>query len=116
MERRSEVSDETHGVVISLVEGEPTDPQRRFSGCRSNLDPLANEGRFAEARRSREQAERSVESGIKRSQQAIAADEVLARLGDMKLSRQEVRGKGKGCAMPAADRPPWAGRLRRRGA
>ena len=60
MERRSEVSDETHGVVISLVEGEPTDPQRRFSGCRSNLDPLANEGRFAEARRSREQAERSV--------------------------------------------------------
>ena len=110
MKRSGEVTKETHGVVISLVEGEPTNPQRRFSGCLSELHPFANEGRLAEASWSREQNERSVESRIKRSQEAIAADEVRARLGDMKLSRQKVQGKGKGYAMPPADHPPWAGR------
>jgi hypothetical protein len=111
MKRSGEVTKETHGLVIPLVEGEPTDPQRRFSGCRSKLHPFADEGRLAETRGSGDQNERSVESRIKRSQEAIAADEVRARPGNMKLRRQKVRGKGKGYATPPADHPPWADRL-----
>src|SRR6516225_3042589 len=106
MKRSGEVTRETHGLVIPLVEGEPTDPQRRFGACRSKLQPFADEGRLAETRWSGDQNERSVESRIERSQETMAADEVRAWPGNMKLSRQQVRGKGKGYAMPPADHPP----------
>jgi hypothetical protein len=79
MKRSGKVTKETHGVVLSLVEGYPTDSQGRFSGCRSELSSFAHEGHLAEARWSREQNERPLESRIKSSQEAIAAEDDAAR-------------------------------------